>query len=60
MDACPAGFDCVMTNDTQGVCFFASAGGGCCSASGGDGAIGALLVGYAFTRRRDRRHRARR
>jgi hypothetical protein len=61
MDACPTGFDCVMTNGTDGVCFFANAGGGgCCSASGGDGAIGALLVGYAFTRRRDRRRRARR
>ncbi len=61
MDACPSGFDCIMTNGSEGVCFFASAGGGgCCSASGGDGAIGALLVGYAFTRRRDRRRRARR
>jgi hypothetical protein len=57
-DACPSGFSCVMSSATEGVCFFASDGGGCCSVDRSDhgwwvhGGIAAALLGFVTRRRR--------
>ena len=59
-DSCPAGYDCVPTSGTNGVCFTASGGGGgCCSVGGeGDNAIwlhlglGAAVLGLVMKRRK--------
>ena len=57
-DACPAGYDCVMTTDSTGVCFTSSAGGGCCSVEGSSsagwvhGGLSALVLGILIRRRK--------
>jgi hypothetical protein len=62
--SCPMGYDCLMTNGTDGVCFpHGKDGTGCCSASDASAAqagVATLLVALAFTRRRCHRRRARR
>jgi len=57
-DACPSDFACVMSSATEGVCFFASSGGGCCSVDRSGqgwlvhGGIAAVLIGFVMRRRR--------
>jgi len=58
-DGCPAGFSCVMSSATEGVCFFSSSGG-CCSVDRSgqgwlvSGGITAVLLGLVRRRRRRR------
>src|SRR5262249_16379985 len=55
-DSCPAGYDCVMTDGVDGICF-PPASGGCCDAGPG-GAVThaglAVIVGGLLVRRRRR------
>jgi hypothetical protein len=57
-DSCPTNFDCVMSSPGNGVCFFSSGSGGCCSVDrSGQGwlvhaGIGAALLGFLARRRR--------
>jgi len=58
-DGCPAGFSCVMSSATDGVCFFSSSGG-CCSVDRSGqgwlvpGGTAAILLGLVRRRRRRR------
>ena len=55
-DSCPTGFDCVMTNGVDGICFPPGASGGCCDAGRGGAAgsagLSAIVVGLVVRRRR--------
>src|SRR5262249_47718112 len=37
-DSCPSGFDCIMTNGVDGICFPPDQSGGCCQAGRGGAA----------------------
>jgi hypothetical protein len=59
-EACPMGFDCVMTSGTDGICFTQDSGGGCCSTGSSSShaiyAHGLLALGaLAFASRRRRK-----
>lgn len=61
MDACPAGYDCIATTTSMGICFPPDTGG-CCSVDHDRGhgvwvhaGLGALVLGLVIRRRR--RHR---
>ncbi len=55
-DSCPAGYDCLMTNGVDGVCFPPDSGGGCCDAGAGgalaNGGLAAIVLGFVVRRRR--------
>jgi hypothetical protein len=56
-DGCPMGYDCLMTDGVNGICFPHGAGGGCCDAgtsAAGPAALSALVAGLALRRRRRR------
>ncbi len=58
-DSCPAGYDCVPTSGTDGICFPPDDSGGCCSVGGGDKApwvpAGFAVVVFGWIVRRRRR-----
>jgi hypothetical protein len=57
-DACPSGFACMMSSGSEGLCFFADSGAGCCSTSRGEdgfwgpGGMAALVVVFALRKKR--------
>ena len=57
-DTCEMGYDCIMTDGVNGVCFPSQPAGGCCSASGGamwaNAGLSAIALGLVVRRRRRR------
>jgi hypothetical protein len=56
-DACPMGYDCIATSETEGICFTSGGGGGCCGATPGPTwprGLLAITVGILLLRRRRR------
>lgn len=56
-DSCPMGYDCLMTTGTNGICFPAQSGGGCCSVGNGGvvwvhGGLTLGVLGFVLRRRR--------
>ena len=57
-DACPMGYDCIMTNGVNGVCFTSTPPAGCCSTTDSTPwapiSLSAIALGLVLRRRRSR------